>query len=171
MDLGSFHSWQDLGWSFLFLPTYYVCSTPLIAMPRVPDQLDRRSLPSFVHAYGSSSSTSRSPIWDLLPEKPLPLSIHGSGLAWIKRFSFLLAKNWCGMQLWGSVLWVPPVELQFLLSFFPFVCLLLVLGVGLVNSFFLPPVPSLLPSSLSLFLSQKGLLRGDGNLLSWLLGS
>lgn len=42
---------------------------------------------------------------------------------------------------------------------------------GLANSFFLlylPPVPSLLTSSLPLFLSKKGLLRGA---LSWLLGS
>lgn len=43
-------------------------------MPRVPDQLDRWSVPSFVHAYGKP----RDPLLDLLPEKP-PLSIHDSG--------------------------------------------------------------------------------------------
>lgn len=39
-------------------------------MPRVPDQLDRRSVPSFVHAYGSSSSTSRSPMRSSSREAP-----------------------------------------------------------------------------------------------------
>lgn len=50
-------------------------------MPRVPDQLDRRSVPSFVHAYGSSSSTSGSPMRSSSREAPAyaALSIHGSG--------------------------------------------------------------------------------------------
>nr|CAN80439.1 hypothetical protein VITISV_013868 [Vitis vinifera] len=39
-------------------------------MPRVPDQLDRRSVPSFVHAYGSSSSTSGSPMRSSSREAP-----------------------------------------------------------------------------------------------------
>ena len=97
--------------SCTFLHTILYAST---FVPRVPDQLDRRSVPSFVHAYGSS--TSRSSMRSSSREAPaLPLSIgsgYGTGMGYAFTYAIglktkdALVCKWIRNRLWIHRPWI-----------------------------------------------------------------